>query len=49
MTVGADGDLFAAKFPVTFQNIRLGIWLAETVFITGSIDFQSQILVDNGL
>ena len=49
MGIGTDGDHLAAKFQITGQNIGLRVWLAEAVFVAGGIDFQGQIIVDDGL
>ena len=49
MGIGSDGNLFTAKFQITVQNICLRIRLAKPIFITGRIDFQSQVVFNDGI
>ena len=49
VTVRADGDALTAKFPVSHQDIRLGVRLTKSVLIAGCVDFQTESVVNDGL
>ena len=46
MGVGADGKDLSSQFPVTFQNVRVRMCEAKTVFQAGGVQLDADAFFD---